>query len=898
MLKTKLKKKYDFFEFNSELKIPSENNLEEKESLNLIKNKNLIIEEELNQYNNNLKIENSTFVIKAQNKIIIIFSVDKDLPPKIEKNIYYIPLTNPVLQAISFMKGSQNESIIISTGDSIDNIEVLQFQLKKLMHDATYNLLNNIKNAIKIIPIKDSLALVLHYSTKKYKDGGLKLWKLFEEEIYNFNKVYNFTFNHKYNKIICVDNKEAPFTFSIYSFDNYFFNQDKNELLQPDFFISLEEYIKNIKENEIELFLHFESFSNIICFWAKALSGYLFSIIFINFKENKLYDYVEFIFQLKNKYFFKINKISNEIYIFNLTDELLFIYSFKKHETDKKILSSEDLYITKIHFSGNIKGIDFTENNGLVILSEENNLVCYSKNESVFKVYQKEYKKDNNELNDSLLNKNLNEEDLKKINNDLNKTFLNSDIKSKNNIINKNEELSLVKSKSENTINNNLYFEKINLNNNKKIELKNDKKEINILRKKSNIIQTNNNINNIKLDSYSQTPKDFNKINKVDNYCQTDENKEENIENENENEKINIKEKNLNEGENDKDENKINLDITKDKLDKNYKNFIKQNEIIDKFISSNNNNLILNKTIKLFKENISKLENNLLKGISQNELNNKYNEAKSVNSILNNNIKINNKTLNYLNYKYKDIELELIKTKYFIVESKSFIKDIEYTKNKIIELIKNRNYETKNSDKKNCDYKSIELINGAFNFELKDENEIKKQIENLLYKCNDYEEKINIISEINSYGINNKNELNYLLYKCKYDIDKIREMYKYNKFSAQKENEYIYLLINPFLIFFNEIIQYLEIKINIVSQEIMKLNINTDEKTYLFLKEKYYNKCDTENKKIKDKKNKDKNLDEMLSDKLEELYEENNFYSSRGNIINYKCINIDDEFKK
>ena len=73
----------------------------------------------------------------------------------------------------------------------------------------------------------------------------------------------------------------------------------------------------------------------------------------------------------------------------------------------------------------------------------------------------------------------------------------------------------------------------------------------------------------------------------------------------------------------------------------------------------------------------------------------------------------------------------------------------------------------------------------------------------------------------------------------------------------------------------------------------MKLNINTDEKTYLFLKEKYYNKCDTENKKIKDK-----NLDEMLSNKLEELYEENNFYSSRGNIINYKCINIDDEFKK
>ena len=94
MLEGKLKKKYDFFEFNSELKIPKENILNEKESHNLIETSNLL-EEELTQYNNNLKIEHSIFLIKAPNKIILIFSVDKDLPVKIEKNISSIPLSSP-----------------------------------------------------------------------------------------------------------------------------------------------------------------------------------------------------------------------------------------------------------------------------------------------------------------------------------------------------------------------------------------------------------------------------------------------------------------------------------------------------------------------------------------------------------------------------------------------------------------------------------------------------------------------------------------------------------------------------------------------------------------------------------------------------------------------------------
>ena len=81
------------------------------------------------------------------------------------------------------MNDSEDESILISTGseNSIDKIEVYQIPIKQLMHEAIYNLLKDIKNSIKIIPIKDSLVLVLHYFTDKYKDGGLKLWKNFTD---------------------------------------------------------------------------------------------------------------------------------------------------------------------------------------------------------------------------------------------------------------------------------------------------------------------------------------------------------------------------------------------------------------------------------------------------------------------------------------------------------------------------------------------------------------------------------------------------------------------------------------------------------------------------------------------------------------------------------------------
>ena len=528
MLEGNLQKKYDFFEFYSELKISKEHILNGNEPHNLIKTCSLL-EEELTQYNNNLKIEHSTFIIKALNKIILIFSVNKDLPVKIEKGIFSIPISTPVLQAISFMHESKNESIIISTGNSLDNIEVFQIELKKLMHKASYNKLNLIKNALKIIPIKDSLALILHYSTHYYKNGGLKLWKNFEEEIYNFNKVYNFTYNFQYLKIICVDNKEAPFTLSIYPFDESYFSKKTNEILNPEFFISLNQYLKNINENEIDFFLHLESFSNIICFWAKSkniLRGCLLGIFFIDFKAKKPCDYIEIIFEARNKYFFKANKISNELYIFDLSKELLYLFIFNK----KDILSSSDLFICKIYFSGNIKGVDFTENNEMVILTEQNNLICYSKNERIFNNCKKEFKC-NHFLMNNIINNSLNKEDILNFNN-INKLFIKRD---------SNLDLNKQNSEKIKNININLENNDINKQERNNIIILNNKKQLNgknnLVKKESETNEKKNfkNIIAFKLDSYTQTPKEVtNKKLKIDAFCQT-EDKKRNTKEENEN---------------------------------------------------------------------------------------------------------------------------------------------------------------------------------------------------------------------------------------------------------------------------------------------------------------------------------------------------------------------------
>ena len=485
MNEAKLEKKYDFFDYYSELIIPKENYEESSENKNISENDNKIqLEQNILYDSNNLIIENSTFIIKAPDnkKILLILSIDKDLPSKIEKNIYPIPLELPVLQATSFMRESHNESILILTGseNDIDKNEVFQIQLKQLMHEALYNLLKDIKNATKIIPIKDSFALVLHCSTENYKNGGLKLWKDFKEEIYNFNKIYNFAYNYQYNKVICLDNKEAPFTLSIYNFDESYFNKKQNEILQPDFFVQFGDYLNNTKEEFIETFLHFESFSNVILFWAKLKEeklGFLFGIFFVNFKKKQCFDYVEFNFDGKNKYIFKINKNLNEIYIFNLSEELLFIYSFRaKNESQKEELSTDNLFLSKIKFSGNIRGIDFTALNGMVVLTEQYNLVCYSRNDPLFKERQKKYEKGFSPNNSNIENSNEKEEKLKTYENKIN-DFIPDIMNQDNNLgLRKFNSEKIIKVKKRNEINVNIE-NKNKKNENKKININRDNKE-------------------------------------------------------------------------------------------------------------------------------------------------------------------------------------------------------------------------------------------------------------------------------------------------------------------------------------------------------------------------------------------------------------------------------------
>ena len=188
-------------------------------------------------------------------------------------------------------------------------------------------------------------------------------------------------------------------------------------------------------------------------------------------------------------------------------------------------------------------------------------------------------------------------------------------------------------------------------------------------------------------------------------------------------------------------------------------------------------------------------------------------------------------------------------------------------------------------------------MNNCINFELKDKNEIKIRIKNLLYECNINDTKINNIFEMNSLSISIENKLKLLLHKCRNDIDKICDLYKYNKFSQKEENEFIYGIINPFINFFNSVIKDFESRINIVSNEINMLNKyknNKEERVHSFFKNKYLNKLE---KVGADDSRAGGNLGEMISDYLEEIYDENNFYTTKGIIIDYKCININEEFK-
>ena len=208
---------------------------------------------------------------------------------------------------------------------------------------------------------------------------------------------------------------------------------------------------------------------------------------------------------------------------------------------------------------------------------------------------------------------------------------------------------------------------------------------------------------------------------------------------------------------------------------------------------------------------------------------------------------------------------------------------------------------THNDSDTNDDYESIELIYNTLKIELKNNNNINKKIEKMLYKCNSIDENLDIISEANSYCINNENKLYYLLCICKNDINKICELYKYNKIkiSQNEENELIYGLINPFIELYKNILVNYESKIEKISKIIEKINNDNnkgdnDEKIHSFCDNKYLKRYKINN----EKKNENNlfDLDDMLSNIFEEIFEENNFYSYKGNIIKNHSINISNEF--
>ena len=523
--------------------------------------------------------------------------------------------------------------------------------------------------------------------------------------------------------------------------------------------------------------------------------------------------------------------------------------------------------------------------------------MCYSRNENLFKSSQKEYNinsinKNDEESNDSInknlnanLNNSLNEDDLNSLNNNLKKIF------------NKNEKIE------ENLIDNNLDLNKGKNNNNniinKKIEPKNLFNKNNI-KSNDNELTSKNNIINMKLDS-NQTPKDIEKVKNLnieEKFCQTnrifdedeeeDELSEDKMDNNDEHQSIkeekdekeddkNDESKSMKEekDENEDDKKKL-LELEKELLEKKYKSYLKQKEIIEKFKATNMYKNILNKTIELFKNNITKLENEILKDITQFKPKEKYDEIMSNISIL------NEKKKSDLKYDYDKIDIELTKAKHYILQIHLFITDINRIKNKIMEITKKNNENKnlkKNKDNNNCDYESAELIDNCMNIEFKDKKEIKTKIENLLYECNINDTKINNIFEMNSLCLSIDNKLKFLLNKCRNEIDKICELYKYNKFSQKEENEFICGIINPFINFFNSVIKDFESKINTMSKEIDMYNNNKnniEERAHSFCKNKYLNKL----KKVEVGSSRNNvNLREMISHYLEEIYEENNFYS-------------------
>ena len=223
---------------------------------------------------------------------------------------------------------------------------------------------------------------------------------------------------------------------------------------------------------------------------------------------------------------------------------------------------------------------------------------------------------------------------------------------------------------------------------------------------------------------------------------------------------------------------------------------------------------------------------------------------------------------------------------------------MKYLINKILEKINN------NNDIKYDEYKYdwkylylLDLINETITKELMNSNGKKEKIKKLLYKCKWNEKKINGISEDNSNSINIGNEYYYLFSNCLSEIKKINEIYKYiiHK-NGKKQEELLCKIINPFIDLFNRILKDYKKKFPKLKKETWQSKKNEEGNKFKicsFRKNEYLNIYEIREEKYKSNKFKG-----ILSNFFEEIYEENNFYFYKGEIIANKFIILDDEFKK
>ena len=434
-----------------------------------------------------------------------------------------------------------------------------------------------------------------------------------------------------------------------------------------------------------------------------------------------------------------------------MKSELLFIYSFKT-ENKNELFLPENLFLSKTKFSGNIKGIDFTANNGMVVLTEQNNLICYSRNENIFQNNLKKFNEQNSKIKSDIENNKKS----KSANNEGLKIYSNNFYDSIKDMSYENNNLKLKKFKSDQHLNNKNFIKDKNNNDNSKENIKENNKQNDL-----------NNLNN-KINNKEGDIKEIIKENDID---------------------LNIELKKKNEEEEAKK-----LEIMN-----------KQTELLEKLKSKMKEKTIIYKLSNSFQNKLSKFEETILSGISKLKLEEIYNQIESIKQ---------NNISSYENFdidlaKVKNFIYDIIS----ILPDLNYTKNkfILFIQNEI-----KRKESIKQKNDNNLDFESPELMNKVINKELSEKPKLKKDIEKILYNSSKIDRQLNIVSEINGDIKIIETKLNLLLLKCQNDINQINEMYKYTKFKISKKEEYkfIHVLINPFIEFYHKIVKELELKIN------------------------------------------------------------------------------------